>query len=104
ERRHLVEKELPADQARSIAESYLAEERWLEAIDFLKIAGAAERLAELRQRAISQGDAFLLRAVAGAQEKPASREDWQQLGATATEHGLERYALEARRQLERSDE
>jgi hypothetical protein len=104
ERRHLVEKELAPDQARAIADAYLAEERWIEAIDFLKLAGAGDGLAELRKRALSQGDAFLLRAVAAAQGRPVTREDWQKLGASATEHGLERYAVEARRQVERGDE
>ncbi len=101
ERRHLVEKELPPDQARAIAEAYLAEDRWVDAIDFLAIAGAGEGLAELRQRAIAQGDAFLLRAIAAAQGRPPSRDDWHKLAAAATAHGRERYALEARRQLER---
>jgi len=100
-RRHLVEKELPPDQARAIAQAYLAEERWIEAIDFLKIAGAGEGLAELRSRAIAEGDAFLLRAVANADGRPPTRDDWQKLAAAATANGRERYALEARRQLER---
>ena len=52
-RRHLVEKELPPDQARAIAEAYLADDRCLEAIDFLKLAGASEALAALRARAIA---------------------------------------------------
>jgi hypothetical protein len=104
ERRHLVEKELAPDQARAIADAYLAEERWIEAIDFLKLAGAGDGLAELRKRALSQGDAFLLRAVAAAQGRPPTRDDWQKLGESATAHGLERYAVEARRQLERGDD
>jgi hypothetical protein len=104
ERRHLVEKELPAAQALAIAENYLAQDRCLEAIDFLRIAKAADRLAALRARAIADGDAFLLRAVAAAQETPATREEWQQLGAAATNTGRERYALEARRQAERGED
>jgi len=104
ERRHLVEKQLPATQALAIAESYLAEDRGLEAIDFLKIAGAVERLAEVRERAIADGDAFLLRAVAAAQRQPPSREDWQRLEGSALASGRERYALVARRQLERGDD
>ena len=104
ERRHLVEKELPPDQARAIAEAYLAEDRAIEAIDFLKIAGAGDGLAELRSRAVVEGDAFLLRAVAHAQGRPPTRDDWQKLGAAASANGRERYATEARRQLERGDE
>ena len=104
ERRHLVEKELPPAQARAIAEAYLADDRCIEAIDFLKIAAAGERLAELRQRAIAEGDAFLLRAVAGAQGQPPTRDDWQKLEAAAAAQGRDRYALMARRQLERGDD
>jgi len=101
ERRHLVEKELPPAQARAIAEAYLAEDRCLEAVDFLKIAAAGERLAELRQRSIAEGDAFLLRAVAGAQGQTPTRDDWQKLETAAAAQGRDRYALAARRQLER---
>jgi len=100
-RRHLVEKELPPDQARAIAEAYLADDRCLEAIDFLKLAGAGEALAALRARAIADGDAFLLRAVASAQAEPPAKDDWQKLEAAAIASGRERYALAARRQLER---
>jgi hypothetical protein len=104
ERRHLVEKALPPDQARAIAQAYLADDRFIEAVDFLRIAGAAEQLAELRARSIADGDAFLLRAVAGAQGQPPTREDWQKLEAAATAQGRERYALAARRQIERGDD
>ena len=104
ERRHLVEKELPPAQARAIAEAYLAEDRCVEAIDFLQIAGAGEQLAELRKRSIAEGDAFLLRAVAGAQGKPPTRDDWEKLEAAATASGRERYAVAARRQLERGND
>jgi hypothetical protein len=104
ERRHLVEKELPPAQARAIAEAYLAEDRCIEAIDFLKIAAAGERLADLRQRAIAEGDAFLLRAVSSAQGQAPSRDDWQKLEAAAAAQGRERYAITARRQLERGDD
>jgi hypothetical protein len=104
ERRHLVEKQLPPAQALAIAQAYLAEDRCVEAVDFLKIAAANEQLAELRQRSIAEGDAFLLRAVAGAQGHPPTREDWQRLEAAASAQGRERYALTARRQLERGDD
>ena len=104
ERRHLVEKELAPAQALAIAEAYLAEDRRLEAIDFLKLAEASAQLADLRERAIAEGDAFLLRAVAGAQGQPPTRDDWQKLEAAATARGLDRYAVTARRQLERGDD
>jgi hypothetical protein len=104
ERRHLVEKEMPAAQSLAIAEAYLAADRCLEAIDFLALAGARERLAQLRERSIAEGDAFLLRAVAGAQGQPPTRDEWQKLETSAQASGRERYALTARRQLERGDE
>jgi hypothetical protein len=104
ERRHLVEKDLPPAQARAIAEAYLAEDRCLDAIDFLRIAAADEQLAELRKRAIADGDAFLLRAVAAGQSRPPTRDEWQKLEAAASASGRERYALAARRQVERGDD
>lgn len=104
ERRHLVERELPESQALAIAEAYLADERCFEAVDFLALAGAEERLAELRTRAIEGGDVFLLRTVANAQQQAPVREDWRRLAAAADERGLERYAAEARRYAERGEE
>ena len=104
ERRHLVEKSLPPAQALAIAEAYLADDRYIEAVDFLKIAAADEQLAELRRRSVADGNAFLLRAVAAAQGVPPTRDDWQRLEAAATAQGLERYAVMARRQLERGDD
>ena len=104
ERRHLVEKELPPEQARAIAQAYLAEDRRIEAVDFLRIAGAGEQLAELRERAIADGDVFLFRMVAGAQGRPPTRDDWQKLEAAASAQGRDRYALAARRQVERGDD
>ena len=104
ERRHLVEKDLSPAQAIAIADAYLAQDRCVEAVDFLRIAKAADRLAELRARAIADGDAFLFRCVAGAQQTPPTREEWQRLATAATGRGLERYAVEARRQVERGDD
>ncbi len=104
ERRHLVESELPPAQALAIADAYLAENRATEAPDFLRLAGADERLAELRSEAVSSGDAFLLRAVARAMEAPPKREEWRRLAEAAAAAGKERYAEEARRQAERGEE
>ncbi len=104
ERRHLVEKELPPAQALAIAEAYLEQDRCVEAVDFLALAEATERLALLRGRAIQQGDAFLLRTVAVAEERPPTRDDWQRLAEAADARGLERYAKEARRQADRGDD
>lgn len=97
-RRHLVEQELPADQALRIAEAYVEEDRPLEAIDFFARAGALERLGSLRELAIEQGDAFLLREVARALSERPTRDQWLALAERADQAGKERYAVEARRQ------
>ena len=103
-RRHLVERELPASQAVAIADAYLAEDRATEAADFLALAGAEERLAELRSEAVSSGDAFLLRSVARLMGAPPERDEWRRLAEAAERAGKQRYAEEARRQAERGEE
>lgn len=104
ERRHLVEKELPAAQALAIAEAYLADDRRDEAVDFLAKAGETERLGALRSEAVSSGDAFLLRMVAHALGEPPEKEEWSRLAEAARSAGKERYAEEAMRQAERGEE
>ena len=101
ERRHLIERELAAAQALKTAEAYLAEGRVLEAVDFLGKAGDEERLQALRREAVEAGDLFLMRAVAGAMEKPPDRDEWLALAAAAEAAGKQRYAVDARRQAER---
>jgi hypothetical protein len=103
-RRHLVERELPAAQALALAEAYLAEGRRGEAVDFLRKAGAKDRLAALRAEAIADGDAFLLRQLAEATASPPTRDEWLALARGAESAGKERYAAEARRQSERGEE
>jgi len=103
-RRHLIERELPAERALAIAEAYLAEARDFEAVDFLAQAGATDRLAELRRGAIAAGDAFLLRAVAQAMEQAPEPDEWRSLAAAAAGEGKDRYAVEAGRQAERVED
>lgn len=103
-RRHLVERELPQEQALAIAEAYLAEDRSCEAVDFLRLAGASERLAELRAEAVSSGDAFLLRAAANAMDAAPERDEWRRLGEAAAAAGKESYVQEAQRQVERGED
>jgi hypothetical protein len=103
-RRHLIEREMPPEKAREIAEAYLAADRRGEAVEFLRKANASDRLNSLRSEAIGEGDAFLLRQVAAAMEQPIGREEWQALARAAESHGKERYAAEARRQAERGEE
>jgi hypothetical protein len=104
ERRHLVERELAPALALRIAEEYLAQGREIEAVDFLRKAQAAEKLAELRREAIARGDAFLLRSVAAASGAPATREEWLALAQGAAAAGKQRYADEGRRQAQRGEE
>lgn len=104
DRRHVVERELGAAQALRIAEAYLEQGRTLEAVDFLRKAGAAERLAALRAEAIASGDAFLLRSVAGAAGEPVRREEWSALAEAAEAAGKQRHAEDARRQAQRGKE
>jgi hypothetical protein len=102
-RRHLVERELPAAQSLALATSYLEEGRRVEAVDFLRKAGAADRLVALRAEAIADGDAFLLRRVAESMGAPPTRDEWQALARAAESAGKEGYAAEARRQFERGE-
>lgn len=96
-RRHLLERELPPAQARRIAEAYLAEDRRLEAVDFLRAARAEASLEELRAQALRDGDAFLFRVVSGAAGRPPDRDEWLRLGETARALAKDRYAAEAER-------
>jgi hypothetical protein len=103
-RRHLVVKNLAPAQALAIAEPYLADDRRVEAIDSLKKAEADDKLGVLRELAMSEGDVFLLRAVADARRKRVPKEDWERIAENASARGLERYADEARRQADRGEE
>lgn len=102
-RRHLLEREISAEQALRIAEAYLAEDRSWEAISFLLKAGARDRLQQIQQAAVEQGDAFLLREVSRALGESPAAECWRQLGAAAVAAGKQRYAAEAHRQVERGE-
>ena len=103
ERRHLIERELAPAQALKTAESYLAEGRALEAVEFLAKAGDEERLQALRREALEAGDLFLLRAVADAMGKAPDRDEWLALAAAAEASGKQRYAVDARRHAERGE-
>jgi len=102
-RRHLVERELPPAQSLKLAEAYLAQGRALEAVDFLRKAGARERLAALRAEAVAAGDGFLLRVVATALGESPDRDTWLALAERADAAGKERNAADARRQAVRGE-
>ena len=101
ERRHLIERELEPARALTIAEAYLAEDRALEAVAFLRKAGAESRLEALWLDAVRDGDPFLLREIAQALAREPDAGAWHQLADAAAGAGKDRYAAEARRQAER---
>ena len=103
ERRHLIERELPEAQCLKLAEAYLEEGRAIEAVEFLRKAGASDRLAEIRADAVRDGDVFLLRSAATAQDQEPDREEWRAAGEAAAAAGKELFATEARRQADRGD-
>ena len=104
ERRHIVERKLGGAQALRHAEAYLAEGRHVEALDFLRLAGATERLEALRREAVESGDVFLLRSVAAAIGVEPEREEWLAVAEAAAAAGKDRYAVEARRQADRGED
>jgi hypothetical protein len=101
ERRHLIERALDPARALAIAEAYLAAGRALEALAFLRKANAKDRLAALWQDALREGDPFLLREIGQALGREADVATWRQLEGAAAAAGKDRYAAEARRQVER---
>ena len=103
ERRHLIERDLPPAHSQRIADEYLEQGRDLEAAEFLQKAGAEERLAEMRERAVQSGDAFLLRGIARITGVAPGRDEWAALAEAAAAAGKDRYAEDARRQAERGE-
>jgi hypothetical protein len=103
-RRHLVEGGVDAGRALQIAEAYLKEGRSIEAVAFLMKAEAREQLVALREQALGEGDAFLLREVAAALGEEIDAAAWQSLAEAADASGKDRYAVEARRQAARLED
>jgi hypothetical protein len=101
ERRHLIEKDLAEAQALRLAEAYLAEDRVVESLVFLKKANADERLRALAGQAKLDGDAFLMRQIASWLGQAPSAGDWRAAAAVAQERGKLRYAADAERQADR---
>ena len=104
ERRHLIERELSPEQSLGIAEAYLADERRAEAVVFLAKAGAEEKLQELSEWAVSEGDGFLLEEVVRATGSEPEPAQWERLAASARAAGKLLYAETAERQAHRSDD
>lgn len=103
-RRDLLETMGDKAQALKIAEAYLADDRVLEAVAFLGVAEAWDRLAEVRERVIEEGDAFVLRNISELQGREPSADEWSRLAAAATAAGKSVYAATALRQSQRSED
>jgi hypothetical protein len=104
ERRHLIEKELSAEQALAVAEGYLAEGRVDEAVVFLGKAKADDRLQELADQAVESGDVFLLTEVSKARRQEPAPEVWERLAEAARREGKELYAETAARHAHRGED
>jgi hypothetical protein len=100
-RRHLVEQALDPARALQIAETYLEGGRAIEAVAFLVKAEAREHLVTLREQAVREGDAFLLREISVALAEEFDAATWQALAEAARAAGKDRYVAEASRQVAR---
>ena len=103
-RRHLVARDLSQAQAMAYAEAYLAEGRILEAIDFLVMAKAEEKLREVRQQMLEAGDAFGFRVISEAAGIQAKPDEWEILARHAETQGKLLYAAQAQRNAQVSGE
>jgi hypothetical protein len=97
ERRHLLERPMDPAQALRYADAYLAEDRAIEAVEFLAKAEATDRLEEVAEAAIAAGDAFLFRQANDALRREPGADRWLRLAAAAESAGLTQYAQTAHR-------
>ena len=104
ERRHLIEKELSAEQALAVAEAYLAEGRLDDSVVFFGKAQAEDRLQELADMAVESGDAFLLTEVSRVRRQEPPPAVWERLAEAARRAGKELYAETASRQANRGED
>ncbi len=102
-RRHLMEQQADAHQSVALADAYLAEGRVQEAIFFLAKAEAWDRLQELADQAISEGDAFLLKQIGDLLKQDYETAKWLSLAEAAEEGGKLLYAEVARRHARSSE-
>jgi hypothetical protein len=103
-RRHMVEQEMDPGRALQLAEAYLEERRAIEAVAFLAKADAREQLSALREQAVRDGDAFLLREISAALGGELDAATWQALAESARAAGKDCYAAEASRQAARLED
>jgi hypothetical protein len=99
-RRHMLEEKLDPARALAIAQAYLADDRACEAVAFLAKADAREALAELRERAVAEGDPFLLRQSCAALGEEPGADCWRRLAESARAAGKEVQARDADRQAQ----
>ena len=102
-RRHLMEQEADEQQSLALAEAYLEEGRVQESLSFLVKAGAAEKIEELADKAVAEGDAFLLKQIGDLLAHDYKSEIWLSLADSAEANGKSLYAEAARRQARTSE-
>ncbi len=103
ERRILLEKQLDPAHAGRIADAYLSQERTVEALAFLRLANAPERLGAILGEAAAAGDAFLVREACRALGRSPTKTEWQAVAEAARAAGKLRYAEQADRQHGRGE-
>lgn len=100
-RRHLVEKEEDPAKCLALAEAYLETGRVIEALLFLQRADAQDRLDEVFEQGISEGDVFLVRETARIRGTEVDGRVWRRVAEAATRLGKARYAEDATRFADR---
>ena len=102
-RRHLMEQEADEKQSLALAEVYIEAGRVQEALSFLSKAGATNRLEDLADRAVADGDAFLLKQIGDFLSHEYESATWLSLADAADAKGKLLYAEAARRQARTSE-
>ncbi len=98
-----MEQESDAQQSVALADAYLAEGRVQESLFFLAKAEAWDRLEEIGQRAVAEGDAFLLKQVGDLLKREHEAAVWLSLADSAEACGKQLYAEVARRHARSSE-
>ena len=98
-----MEQQADEHQSVALADAYLAEGRVQEAIFFLAKAEAWDRLEEIGDRAVAEGDAFLLKQVGDLLKRDYDATSWLSLADSAEACGKQLYAEVARRHARSSE-
>jgi hypothetical protein len=102
-RRHLMEQEVDEPQSLALAEVYLESGRVQEALAFLAKAGATNKLEELADWAVAEGDAFLLKQIGDLLLHEYASATWLSLADAAEAKGKLLYVEAARRHARMSE-